>query len=51
MGDFSGSINVYADGSSDAREAYVDLLTSHATAGIDVATLRVIDWGALTPDG
>lgn len=51
VGDFSGSINVYADGSSEAREAYVGVLSSNAVAGIHVSDLRVIDWGTLTPDG
>jgi hypothetical protein len=51
VGDFSGSINVYADGSAAAREAYVGVLDSGATAGVDPTHLRVLEWGALTPDG
>ncbi|MCA9536570.1 MAG: hypothetical protein KC593_22965 [Myxococcales bacterium] len=51
VGDFSGSINVYADGSAAAREAYVGLLDSSATTSLDLSRLRVVEWGALTPDG
>ncbi|MBK6580856.1 MAG: hypothetical protein IPG17_32835 [Sandaracinaceae bacterium] len=51
VGDFSGSINVYADGSPDAREAFAGVLESGSTAGLDVSHLRVIEWGSLTPDG
>lgn len=51
VGDFSGSINVYADGSAEAREAYVGVLSSATLAGVDLSRLRVIEWGTLTPDG
>lgn len=51
VGDFSGSINVYADGSPNAREAFASVLESGSTAGLDVSRLRVVEWGTLTPDG
>ncbi|MCA9576279.1 MAG: hypothetical protein H6726_01645 [Sandaracinaceae bacterium] len=51
VGDYSDSINVYADGSEAARGAYAGVLASGDTAGIDLAHLRVLEWGRLTPDG
>jgi hypothetical protein len=51
VGDFSGSINVYADGSPDAREAFAGVLEHGSTAGVVVSRLRVVEWGTLTPDG
>lgn len=52
VGDFSGSINLYADGSPDAQDAWSDgLLTQSETSGIDLRALRVVEWGELTADG
>lgn len=51
VGDFSGSINVYADGSVAARALYGDTLPNGVSLGIDLSDLRVIAWGTLTPDG
>jgi len=50
VGDFSGSINVYADGSAEAREAYDGVLESGTTASLVLSNLRVVEWGTLTAD-
>ncbi len=48
VGDFSGSINVYADGSPDARAAWAGgVLSTDSTTGIPLDRLRVIEWGTL----
>ena len=48
VGDFSGSTNVYAEGSEEARAAWsggvLDLLT---TSRIPLSSLRVVEWGTL----
>ena len=52
VGDFSGSINLYADGSPEARAAWGDgLLTSSETSPIRFEDMRVIEWGELRSDG
>jgi len=51
VGDFSGSINLYADGSESARRQWEGVLTSEAVRGLDLSRLRVVEWGELRPDG
>lgn len=52
VGDFSGSINLYAEGSPDARAAWAGgLLQTGETGAIRIEDLRVIEWGTLTSDG
>lgn len=53
VGDFSGSINVYADGSPDARASWSsgDLLSTDDLSGIPLERMRVVEWGTLTSDG
>jgi hypothetical protein len=49
VGDYSDSINVYADGSTSARAAYGDTLTSETLRAIDLRQLRALTWGPLSP--
>jgi hypothetical protein len=51
VGDFSGSINLYADGSDEARAAFEGLLNTETTRALPLESLRVVEWGTLTPDG
>jgi len=52
VGDFAGSINLYADGSEEARAYWSDgVLDDHVVRALDLSRLRVIEWGELTPDG
>ncbi len=47
VGDFSESINLYADGSDKAQAAFQGVLSSGQNLGIDLEQLRVIQWGPL----
>ncbi|HJL17838.1 MAG TPA: hypothetical protein RMH99_19390, partial [Sandaracinaceae bacterium LLY-WYZ-13_1] len=51
VGDFAGSINVYADGSPEAQAAFAGVLDAGAMHALDLGDLRVVEWGELTPDG
>jgi hypothetical protein len=53
VGDFSGSLNLYADDSPDARAAWSSggLLSTGDVAGIPLDRLRVVEWGTLLSDG
>jgi len=52
VGDFAGSINLYADGSEEAREYwYGGAMDDFVVSSLDLSRLRVIEWGELTPDG
>ncbi|UJR78326.1 hypothetical protein [Sandaracinus amylolyticus] len=52
VGDFSGSINLYADGSPEARAAWSDgMLGMSETSPIRFEDMRVIEWGELRSDG
>jgi hypothetical protein len=51
VGDFAGSINVYADGSPEAQAAFEGVLDAGAMHALDLGDLRVVAWGELTPDG
>lgn len=52
VGDFAGSINLYADGSEEARAYWSgDGFDDFVVRSIDLSRMRVIEWGELTPDG
>lgn len=51
VGDFAGSINLYADGSEEAQRAWTGTLDQGVLGSLDLSRLRVIEWGELTPDG
>ncbi len=52
IGDYSGSINLYADGSADARTVWDGGLLENyeVTDEVDLLSLRVLTWGQLYDD-
>jgi hypothetical protein len=52
VGDFSGTINVYAEGQPEAQEAWEGVLNTNSLTPLDLERdFRVLEWGELTPDG
>ncbi|HJL17335.1 MAG TPA: hypothetical protein RMH99_16830 [Sandaracinaceae bacterium LLY-WYZ-13_1] len=51
VGDYAGTINLYADGSERAQRAFRGVLDQETMRGLDLRRLRVLDWGQLRPDG
>ncbi|UJR78327.1 hypothetical protein [Sandaracinus amylolyticus] len=52
VGDYSGSISLYADGSPEARAAWDSgLLDEASVRSIPLERMRVVEWGTLRSDG